>query len=141
MFKKITITKIIIGLIVFSFLFEIIFSLFSPNKDKGGIKPFPTPTTVSQPIPVFKKPATSPRPLPTLTEQDNNIQEEKVVSLMPVVSDAYNIEYLFLINTFVVTIKKSPISNKKEKTMEWFRNRGVNPDSPNIIYRKYRWVN
>jgi len=141
MLKKLSITKIIIGLIVFSFLLEVIFSLINSNNGNNGTKPFPTPTRVDQPIPVFKKPTATPQPFPTTTEQDSNLQEEKIISLMPVVSDSYNIEYLFLINTFVVTIKESPYTQNREKAMKWFMSHGVNPNSPNIIYRKYRWVN
>lgn len=60
---------------------------------------------------------------------------QKAISLMPISTDEYYIEYLDKINKIDVIIKKSPFSVNKEKVVSWFKSQNVNnPEEDGVMF-------
>lgn len=119
------------------FIVYAIVSIFTPQE------PLPSPT----PVPLRSNPPVSPvRPLetslnPPATDSvqltPNGPSEEELVDLLPIQTDTFNVEYLSVIDRFVVTIKKNPYQVNKTQAEDWFKGFGFDPKNLNIYWRAF----
>ena len=104
------------------------------QKEKEGIS---SPTKI--PLPSLF-PTSSPTP--TLVPRKASIIQE-LVTLMPVVTDEFNIEYLPPTQSINVTIKKSPYEQSRKNAEKWLSDHGINPSDYkqfNIGFSSLRYI-
>ncbi len=88
-----------------------------------------------------RKTEPQPSPFGKLTSPTPTISpKEKVISLLPVKTEGYTIEYFPGSKKFFVLILKNPFEKYKKEAEEWFRSQGINPNDKDIFWSSVRGV-
>lgn len=134
--NKSFIRYITIGLSGSALLLIIGFLLLAPGENTPLRQVFPLPTPVPQEL--QKNTPLSPTPL-TLFEKE--IVKQELITLLPLQTQTYTIEYLYTSDEFVVTILEGPYEENKQRAEQWFKNHGIkNLAELKINWVTYRWV-
>lgn len=122
----ITTAIIVVVLILIIFIFSM--------GEKGGV----TPPRLESPTPI---PVKVSIPTPTTSAENLVVDKNALLQKLPIQTDTYNIQYIASTDTFVVTIKESPLEINKQQANKFFYENGVKDLSKlNIAYNSYRWV-
>lgn len=124
--------KILIAALAILIMLLFLIVIFLPRREAAPSadlqpKPIPSPSTQSD---IIIYPTTSP------VLQTTRPSKIELTNLLPVRTDEFNIEYLSLGETILVTIKKAPIEESRLSSERWFRERGV------TNYKEYniQWI-
>jgi len=123
-----------IATVIFVLFILFVLFLFLSNSRRREVAPSP----VVLPIPTESQIAPTATP-PPLNQEEPLI--EQIIDRLPVSTEKYDIEYLSLTNTFVITIKESPFAENSELARQWFLQNGFSStEGLNILYNSYEWV-
>ncbi len=89
-------------------------------------------------IPSVSKPTSTP--IPVVTPTSGFSPKEKIISLLPITTENYTIQYLPVPKKFLVLILKNPFEEYKTEVEEWFRSQGIDPGDPSISWGSARGV-
>lgn len=119
------------GIVTIIILFIFIYVSLPRKQQSKPNNNLPTPT------PVKIVPQKSPPPKNNIPLFDQN----NLINQLPIETQAYNIEYLVMSNTFVITIKESPYETNRRAAEDFFYKNGVTDLSKiRVTYNSYRWV-
>jgi len=65
---------------------------------------------------------------------------ENILSNLPVVTSQYSIEYLPTPEKYFVMILQNPYEEQQTQVKKWFSSRGLDPDSPCIVWTSTKGV-
>lgn len=82
----------------------------------------------------------APTPTPPVTPTSGFSPKEKVVNLLPIITENYTIQYLPAPQKFLVLILKNPFERYKSEVEDWFRSQGMDPNDPSISWGSARGV-
>lgn len=103
----------------------------------SGPKPTLEPTIKASPTPIpiqFNLP-------PQATPSAINPSKQQLISLTPVRTPEFDLEYLLKSDLFIVTIKKAPYQVSRAKSEQWLRERGFGDfDALNIKWTAERYL-
>ena len=102
----------------------LVFWKFLVQKPKETLPVLPTPTPTSAFVPTI---------IPTSSK-------EKVINLLPLITENYTIQYLPVPQKFLVLILKNPFEKYKLEVEEWFRSQGIDPNDQSISWGSVRGV-
>lgn len=103
----------------------------------SGPKPASEPTIKAPPTPTQIQFSLPPQPTPSIT----NPLKQQLISLTPVRTPEFDLEYLSKSDLFIVTIKKAPYQVSRAKSEEWLRERGFGDfDALNIKWTAERYL-
>ena len=87
-----------------------------------------------------KQQALEPVPTPTVSYLERQQKKLEAINELPYQGEIFNIEYFPQDDTFWVKIKKNPYTENQNIALNWFADRGIDPQNINIHWTSVRGV-